>query len=171
MAEGPGYEVQLKRRRQGRTDYGKRLELLKSGEPRAVVRVSNNHTRVQIVKYGDSGDTVVASAFSGDLEEFGWDDHTGNLPAAYLTGVLAGYRAQESGVDIAVADLGAYSREYGSRHYATLRGLKESGVEVPLDEAPFPSNDRVKAGHMEGTAGTFQDVLKKIASGDGGNDG
>jgi large subunit ribosomal protein L18 len=164
MAEGPGHEVPLKRRRDGRTDYGKRREMWKSGHPRAAVRISNNHARVQLIQYSDSGDSVIASAFSGDLSEYGWDGHTGNIPAAYLTGVLAGYRAQEEGVESAVADLGRYAREYGSRHYAALRGLKESGLDIPVDEAPFPANDRVKTEHMDGMAGTFQDVLQTIES-------
>lgn len=167
MAEGPGYEVALKRRREGQTDYGKRLELLKSGDHRATVRVSNNHTRVQMIRYSDSGDSTVVSAFSGDLEEFGWNGHTGNLSAAYLTGFLAGYRALNEGVESAVADLGAQKREYGSRHYAALKGLQDSGLDIGASEKTFPADDRVEGAHLE-TSDTFEDVRNSIESEYGG---
>jgi len=36
------------------------------------------------------GDKILATAQSIDLKEHGWSAGTGNLPAAYLTGFLAG---------------------------------------------------------------------------------
>ena len=83
-----------KRRREQKTDYKKRLALLKSGVPRLVIRKSLENMRVQIVSFNPSGDKTVASAFSAELGEFGWKGGNGNLPAAYLTGLLAGLRAK-----------------------------------------------------------------------------
>ncbi|MDY6769804.1 MAG: 50S ribosomal protein L18 [Candidatus Nanohaloarchaea archaeon] len=164
MAEGPGHEVPLKRRRDGQTDYGNRLELLKSGDHRAVIRVSNNHTRVQLVRYGDDGDTTAVAAFSGDLAGYGWDGHTGNLAAAYLTGLLAGRRALADGIDRAVPDLGVRDQEYGGRHYAAVRGLRDAGLDVPADETALPAEDRVNGEHMDdGGAAAVDEVKKNIA--------
>ncbi|MDY6761538.1 MAG: 50S ribosomal protein L18 [Candidatus Nanohaloarchaea archaeon] len=163
MADGTNYEMPLKRRRTGETDYGQRLELLKSGVPRAVVRVSNSHTRIQLVAYGDDGDETVASGFSGELADFGWDGHTGNLSAAYLAGVLAGARATASGVDRAVPDFGAETPEYGSRYYAAVEGLRDAGLDVPAAADVTPAEDRVAGDHLDtGDAAAVEEVKKTI---------
>src|SRR6056297_3703125 len=99
MATGPRYKVPMRRRREARTDYHQRLRLLKSGKPRLVARKSNKHVRAQLVTLGPEGDETHAAAESRDLREFGWEAPTGNLPAAYLTGLLAGLRALENGVE------------------------------------------------------------------------
>lgn len=164
MADGPGYEIPLKRRREGRTDYRERLELLKSGDCRAVVRVSNNHCRVQIVRYTAGGDSTVASASTDDLEEMGWDRHTGNLPAAYLTGILAGYRAIDEGVGAAVADLGGRSREEGGVHYAAVKGIRDAGLDLPADTGVFPDQERISGGHIDDSCvELFENVKERIA--------
>ena len=49
MASGPRQRNQYRRRRSGETDYRRRLKLLKSGNARAVVRISN--TRVVVKLY------------------------------------------------------------------------------------------------------------------------
>ncbi len=43
MTMGPRYVVKFRRRRDGMTYYQKRLQYLKSGIPRLVVRTSNKH--------------------------------------------------------------------------------------------------------------------------------
>src|SRR6266568_3178304 len=48
MADGPRYSVPFRRRREGRTDYKLRRALVRSGKPRAVVRVTNKYVYVQI---------------------------------------------------------------------------------------------------------------------------
>lgn len=164
VGEGPGYDVELKRRREKKTDYGKRLEMLKSGDLRAVVRLSNNHARVQMVGYVDGGDETVVEAFSKQLREFGWDEHPGNLPAAYLTGLLAGYRAQDEGIERCIADIGVYDREEGSRHYAAVKGLRDSGLGVPVDGEVLPEESRVRGEHIDDeTAETFEKVREEIS--------
>ncbi|HID74143.1 MAG TPA: 50S ribosomal protein L18, partial [Thermoplasmata archaeon] len=49
MAHGPRYHVPYRRRREGRTDYRRRLALLSSRMTRAVVRRSGRHITVQFV--------------------------------------------------------------------------------------------------------------------------
>src|SRR5699024_7753435 len=81
MATGPRYNVPMRRRREVRTDYHQRLRLLKSGKPRLVARKSNRHVRAQLVTPSPDGDETHASASSADLEEYGWEAPTGNLPS------------------------------------------------------------------------------------------
>ncbi|MCJ7450180.1 MAG: 50S ribosomal protein L18 [Candidatus Nanohaloarchaeota archaeon QJJ-9] len=167
MAKGPQYKVPHRRRREKKTDYKKRLELLKSGKPRAVVRESNNHMRVQLVLYNRKDDKTQASAFSGDLEEFGWEHHTGNLPAAYLTGFLAGKRALEEGLDEAVVDIGLQNNHHGSRIYSAIKGLVDAGMDINADGKAFPSEERCRGEHIEefknnGITENFEEVKSEI---------
>ncbi len=119
--QGPHYRVTFRRRREGRTDYRARARLLRSGLPRAVVRKTLNQTVVQIIQADATGDRVLASAVSNDLREQGWSVGTGNLPAAYLTGFLAGKRAFAKGVTSAVLDLGLQKPSKGGRVFAALQ--------------------------------------------------
>ena len=41
MSRTSTYEVKFKRRNEGKTNYKKRLAMLKSGRPRAVIRKTN----------------------------------------------------------------------------------------------------------------------------------
>ena len=66
------------RRRKGVTNYRKRLALLKSGLPRAVVRFTNSKVMVQISDFEGKGDRVLASASSADLEKMGWKNSKTN---------------------------------------------------------------------------------------------
>ena len=48
MAKGPRYHVPFRRRREGKTDFRKRLRHLQSGMPRLVVRKTNTKVIVQV---------------------------------------------------------------------------------------------------------------------------
>jgi large subunit ribosomal protein L18 len=148
MAYGPRYKVPFRRRREGRTNYRYRARLLRANVPRAVVRLSNKHASVQFVEYDPSGDRVMTSAHSKDLKEFGWNMATGNVSAAYLTGYLAGKRAQKKGIDEAVLDIGLRVPSKGSTCFAILKGLVDSGVHVPHGEEVIPSEERLMGEHI-----------------------
>ena len=64
--------VPFKRKLQGKTDYRKRLVLLKSGKPRLVVRKSLNNISTQIIAYETAGDKVLVAATSRELLKLGW---------------------------------------------------------------------------------------------------
>jgi large subunit ribosomal protein L18 len=49
MGHGPRYRVPWRRRREGKTNYYKRLKLIRSGKPRLVVRRTNKYIIAQIV--------------------------------------------------------------------------------------------------------------------------
>ncbi len=148
MATGPRYKVPMRRRREVRTDYHQRLRLLKSGDPRLVARKSNNHMQAQIVVPGRQGDETLASAHSSDLREFGWEAPTGNLPAAYLTGLLAGQRALEADVEAAVLDIGLNSATPGGKVFAVQEGAIDAGLEIPHNDSVLADWSRTRGEHI-----------------------
>lgn len=148
MAKGPQYNVPFRRRRQGRTHYGKREKLVVSGIARFVIRPTNKHVAAQVVQAKPGGDRVLASAHSSELKEFGWKAACGNLPAAYLTGLLAGRRAKANGVSKAILDIGLHARGPGSRIFAVAKGALDAGLTIPHEEAVLPVLDRIKGKHV-----------------------
>ncbi len=163
MSKGPRYRVSFRRRREGRTDYRRRLALLKSHKTRAVVRKTLGNTLVQIIHGPAAGDRIVASAFAKELGEFGWSGSTGNVPAAYLTGYLAGLRARSQGIKEAVLDLGLHPPSRGGRVFAALRGLLDAGLAIPHGEEMLPGDERVKGEHIsKEIPSQFEKVKKRM---------
>lgn len=145
MAHGPRYRVPFRRRREGKTNYHKRLALLKSGKPRLAVRKTLNHHIAQIVVYDPKGDKTLVSAHTRELmRDFGWKGHCGNTPSAYLLGLLIGYKALERGISEAILDIGLHPPTRGSSIFAILKGAVDAGLNVPHGEEIYPSEDRIR---------------------------
>jgi large subunit ribosomal protein L18 len=135
MAKSANYRLQLRRRREGKTDYQARKGFVISGRSRLVVRGSLKNANVQIVIAKTEGDHVLAAANSRELiKSYGWKAATGNTSAAYLTGLICGLRAKANGVDEAILDIGLVSPTNGSRIFAMLNGVVDGGVDVPFSE-------------------------------------
>ncbi len=149
MATGPRYNVAFRRRREGRTNYYTRRKLLRGQELRAVVRRSNKNVSIQFEEFGMGGDKVVASATSMELSKFGWDKACSNIPAAYLTGYLAGKRAVKAGIEYAVLDIGMQNPKHGGVLFATVAGMCDAGLEVPHGEDVLPSEERLNGAHID----------------------
>lgn len=149
MAKGPSYNVPYRRRREGKTDYHRRKKLLISGLPRLVARKTNKHIIAQIVEASIEGDRVLASAHSSELrKKFGWLGSLKNLPAAYLTGLLCGYRALKRNVKKAILDIGLQTPSKGARIFAVMKGCIDAGIEIPHGEEILPSEERIKGQHI-----------------------
>jgi len=148
MATGATYSVRYRRKRQKRTDYKRRLNLLKSGIARFVSRPTNKHIITQIIQYSPESDMVVAQANSGELIKYGWNHCTSNIPAAYLTGLLCAVKAKEAGVKEAILDTGLYPQVNGSRMYSSLKGLIDGGVSSNASEDIFPDEERLQGAHI-----------------------
>src|SRR5437867_11807890 len=123
MADGPRYSVPFRRRREGRTDYKLRRALVRSGKPRAVVRVTNKHVYVQITDAELRGDIVRAAAASKELAKMGWKGASANIASAYLTGTLAARRATATGGKEAVLAIGLNPLTTGSKLSSDLQDL------------------------------------------------
>ncbi|TLX69468.1 MAG: hypothetical protein E6L05_05760 [Thaumarchaeota archaeon] len=84
------YSQILRRLREEKTNYRKRRNLLMGRRDYITVQISSENTLVQIHKPEMQGDKVMASAHSRYLLGKGWKGSRKNIPAAYLTGYLAG---------------------------------------------------------------------------------
>jgi large subunit ribosomal protein L18 len=146
-----------RRRREQRTDYRQRLRLLKSRKPRFVVRLAGRSVTCQIVMHDPKGDRTIATATSFELKKHGWKGHTGNLPAAYLTGFLCGQKAKKEKVREAVMDTGLHHSVKGSRIYSALKGALDAGMQIPHSESILPSEERIKGAHIY----SYAELLKK----------
>ncbi len=149
MAHKSTFVVPFRRRKEGKTNYAKRLGMLKGGLPRFVVRKTNNHIIAQFVVFDPVGDKTVAHVNSRQLEPFGWKAGKKNLPAAYLTGLLAGVKAKKKKVDHAVLDIGFAMPHLKGWWASALKGAIDAGVKIPVGENTLPAEDRISGKHIE----------------------
>ena len=157
--------VPYKRKRQSKTNFRKRLNILKSGKPRFVVRKTLKNIVVQIINYHPDGDKVLISANTNELKKkYGWNIARRNTPAAYLTGLLAGKKALKSKIKGAVLDIGMVPATSGSVVFAALKGAVDSGLDIPHSKEIFPSEDRMQGKHIKNMQQVqFSKIKEKIA--------
>ncbi|KJE91336.1 ribosomal protein L5 [Capsaspora owczarzaki ATCC 30864] len=93
------YQVQFRRRRQGKTDYYARKRLItqdknkyNSPKYRLVVRFSNRDIVAQIASAKIEGDVILAAAYAHELPRYGVKLGLTNYAAAYATGLLLARR-------------------------------------------------------------------------------
>ena len=172
MKLSPIYKMPFKRRREGKTDYNKRLKLLSSKRLRLVVRKSLKYIRIQIVDFDVKGDKTLLSVNSKQLKKHGWNFAADNLPAAYLTGLMMGKLAKEKKIPEAILDSGLYPSTKGSKVYAAVKGAIDGGLNVPVTEDILPPEERISGKHiasykekMKNLPEEFEKTKKKILGG------
>ena len=138
-------KVPYRRKREQKTNYKRRLALLKSGQPRLAIRLFNKNILAQVIKYSPEGDRIISSAYSGDLKKYGWSQSTSNISAAYLTGLLLSRKAKMKN---AILDTGLQRAEKGSKLYACLKGCIDGGIDVPHSDGLFPNEKRIRGEHV-----------------------
>ena len=149
MSKGPAYKVKFRRRREGKTDFYTRKRLIMSRKPRLVVRSSNRYITVQVIDARLDGDIVLASSHSGELlKKFAWLASCKNVPAAYLTGLLCGFRALSKGVKEAVLDIGLHTPSHGARVFAAMKGALDAGLKLKHESDVFPDDSRIRGEHI-----------------------
>ena len=158
------YETPFKRRINSKTNYKKRLALLRSNLPRLVVRKSNKKVLVQIIEYNVSGDKTIVSADSRELKKFGWTLNTRNTPSAYLAGLLCGLKAKEKKIVEVVLDIGLNSSVHGSVVFSVLKGAIDAGLKSKSSDVVFPVDERIKGKHLgEETVKQFEKVKAELS--------
>lgn len=170
MANKKQKTILYRRKREQRTDYPKRLKLLKSRKPRLVVRFTNQKIITQIIKFNPEGDNIITGIDSFALKKKGWDYSGKNFPAAYLTGLLIGKKALENNCNEAVFDCGFKQAQPKGKMYAFLKGVLDAGVKVPRgsEEKIFPSEERVSGKNLAdykkdpAIMNKFAEIKKKI---------
>lgn len=148
MAQNAGYCAPYRRRREGKTDYKARKALVLSGKPRLVIRGTLQNMTAQVVMAKPEGDEVLVSAHSRELGKYEWKANRGNLPAAYLTGLLCGLKTKSKGITEAISDIGLHSPSKGARVFAVVKGVLDAGVNVPHGEEKLPDEKRIKGEHI-----------------------
>lgn len=164
MTQGPRYHVKPRRRREGITDYRKRLRLLKSRKTRVVIRKSIKYTQIQFVEYKEDGDDILVTANSKELiTKYNWKYSTSSIPAAYLVGLIAGKRAKDKGIKECVLDMGRYIPTNGNKIFASVKGLIDAGLDCPYSEEKLPSEERILGKHIDDNIATsVNDIKTKI---------
>jgi large subunit ribosomal protein L18 len=151
------YSKILRRLREEKTNYKKRGTMLMGKRDFITVNITNENTQVQILTPGMTGDKVVASAHSRYLLQKGWKGSRKSVPAAYLTGYLAGKKAIGKGAKGAIMYTG--TRRFTQRMAAALKGIIDAGLEVPADPETFPADERINGEHL-----TVKNEVSKIKS-------
>ncbi len=160
MSKSKTYTVAYRRKREGKTDYKKRLGYLKSGKTRIVIRASTNNIQIQAVEFHVDGDKVISTTKSTELVKQGWKYSTGNIPAAYLTGLLFGSKVKDK-VKEGIIDLGLNSITKGTRLPAAIKGIADSGVQIKFDEGIAPSEEALSGKNIADYAKKLSEEKEK----------
>ena len=138
----------LKRRKQGRTNYAKRLKMVASGAYRLVARRSLKNIMLQIIEYKKDGDIILAASHSRELKKYGWPYSNKNTSAAYLLGLLIAVKAKKSGLKECIFDFGLENAMHGGVLFAALKGAVDGGLKIPHDSVALPKEDRINGEHI-----------------------
>ncbi len=120
-------KLSFRRRREGVTDYYKRLALVKSGLYRLVVRKTNKRIIGQVVEYTPKGDKILASADSSMLKAYNWPSRA-NRATAYLTGLLLAKKSKND--KECILDIGLSSSVKNSIPFVFAKGCQDGGMKV-----------------------------------------
>lgn len=154
-----------RRRKEYKTDYGKRFGLLKGGAPRIIFRKTNKYVIAQYVLSEEAQDKAVMGITSNELLKHGWPESAkGSLKsttASYLTGYLMGKKVLNQKLEKPIIDFGMIRTLHKSKVYAFLKGLIDSGIEINCEEEAFPEESRIKGEHMKNKI-PFEEIKSKI---------
>ena len=153
------------RRREGKTDYAKRIKLLKSKTPRIVFRKTNRYIIAQYVITDRAKDKIEIGITSKNLEKYGWpkefEGSLRSISASYLTGYLMGKKILKEKKETPILDIGMISPIHKTKPYSFLKGLIDSGLKLSHDSKIFPDEERIKGTHMKKD---FSSIFEKIKS-------
>jgi len=157
-----------RRRREYKTDYAKRIKLLKSEKPRIVFRKTNKYIIAQYVESEEARDKIIIGISSKILLKHGWPlESKGSLksiPASYLTGYLMGKTIKEKKLKTPIVDFGMLKTLHKTSPHAFLKGLLESGIEIKTQEKTFPEESRIKGENLKKKI-DVQEIKSKIDKG------
>ncbi len=130
--------IKKKRRRKGKTDYKARLNLLKSGLPRIVIRKTNRYIIAQYIESEEAQDSVIVGVISKELLKYGWENkgNLKSLPACYLTGLILSKKIKDKKRKV-ILDIGLSRNIKKGRIYAFLKGLVDGGIEIEYEKEIF----------------------------------
>jgi large subunit ribosomal protein L18 len=157
--------TQKRRRKENKTDYLKRLKLLKGEKPRIVFRKTNRYIIAEYVKSTEAQDSIVVGFDSRKLNEYGWPkDAQGSLKSitgSYLTGYLMGKTILKDKLENPVLDAGMNRVLHKNKIYAFIKGLIDSGIKINCKKEFFPEESRIEGKHLANKV-PFHEIKLKI---------
>jgi large subunit ribosomal protein L18 len=160
-------KTQKRRKRERKTDYSKRIRLLKGGAPRIVFRKTNKYIIAQYIKSKEAQDKVETGITSKSLIRYGWPEELKgslkSIPASYLTGLLIGKKILKKKLEKPVVDFGMIRVLHKNRAFSFLKGLEDSGIKMKCKEEFFPKEDKIKGKHLKKDfSKIFEEIKSKI---------
>jgi large subunit ribosomal protein L18 len=157
--------TQKRRRKENRTDYLKRLKLLKSEKPRIVFRKTNKFIICEYIASEEAQDKVIVGLDSRRLNEYGWPKNaSGSLKsttASYLTGYLIGKIIIKQKLETPILDTGMNRVLHKNKIYAFIKGLIDAGIKINCEKEFFPEESRIKGQHLKNKI-PFDEIKSKI---------
>ncbi len=158
-------KTQKRRRREHKTDYLNRLKLLKSEKPRIVFRKTNKYLVGQYVTSKQAQDKIEIGLNSKKLIKYGWpkefEGSLKSIPASYLIGYLIGKQIIKKKMETPINDFGMHRTLHKTKIYAFLKGLTDAGIKIKCENENFPSEERIRGGHMKNKI-SFEEIKSKI---------
>ncbi len=156
-------KVLKRRKREFKTDYLKRLKLLKSGKPRLVFRKTNKYLEAQYVLSEDAQDKVLLGISSKELIKYGMPKKASlkSLPSSYLFGLLFGKIIEKKKLEKPILDFGMLRTLHKSKIYGFLKGLLDSGIDIKCENEFFPESERISGKDLKVKI-PFEKIEKEI---------
>ena len=150
-----------RRRKEYKTDYKKRFNLLKSNLPRIIFRKTNRYLIAQYVVSKEAQDKIIFGIDSRELLKYGLPESKKrslkSIPVAYLTGYLIGKiilskklspEGASSGEN-PIIDFGLARIIHKTGAYAFIQGLIDSGIKINCEKESFSEESRIKGEHLK----------------------
>jgi large subunit ribosomal protein L5e len=162
------FQVKWRRRREGKTNYYKRKNLLiqdkqkyNASKYRMVVRLSKKNLLCQLIYSRLEGDFILSSSYSKKLNLIGVSLISNNFPTAYITGLHLSSKflkekfsfinkkdSLENKLKV-ILDVGLTRITTGNRVFATMKGAVDGGLMIPHNEKRFPGYKKNEAFDIE----------------------
>jgi large subunit ribosomal protein L18 len=142
------YRFILRRRREGKTHYGRRRAIILGRTSFISVCLTDKNISAQILQAHPEGDLVVTSAHSRELIKYGWKGSRKNTPAAYLTGLLLGLRTLSKDIHKVILYVGIRPYIHRSRIAALVKGMVDAGLDVGATADTLPDKSRISGEHI-----------------------
>jgi large subunit ribosomal protein L18 len=130
--------------------------------PFIITKISGQNISAQSLRPTLTGDIVIASAHSRELIRHGWKGSMNSMPACYLTGLLLGKKSIQKGATNAILYTG--NNPFTTKVAACLKGIVDSGINIPVSKESLPGDDRVSGKHIANYANLLKDSEEKYNS-------
>jgi len=158
-------KVQKRRRRENKTDYLKRLKLLKGESSRVVFRKTNKYIIAQYFLSEEAQDKAIIGIDSRELIKYGWPkEGQGSLKsisASYLTGYLIGKKILKEKLANPILDTGMIRIIHKNKVYAFINGMIDAGIKINCNKKFFPEEPRIKGENLKLKI-SFNEIKSKI---------